>query len=87
MIFVVARLRPLGRAATAALVGPPGADAGVAGPLLAEELFGTAGHLAAPQGRVRPGPLIGQIHKDHVVQELAIDRAAEFSRVDIDRPD
>src|SRR5438477_846162 len=31
------------------------------------------------------GSLIGQVHQHHIVQELAVDLAAEFSGVDLDR--
>src|SRR5262249_46901179 len=77
----------LGGAAAAALVGPPGADAGVAGTLLAEELLGAAGHLAAAEGRVGAGPLVGEVHQDDVVEQLAVDDAAELRGVDVDLPD
>src|SRR4029077_3046191 len=87
VVLVVARLGALGGAAAAALVGPPGADAGVAGPLLAEELVGAAGHLAAAEGGVGAGPLVGQVHDDDVVQQLAVDDAAELGRVDVDGAD
>ena len=64
-----------------------GADAGVAGALLAEQLLGAAGHLAAAQGRVRAGALVGQVHQDDVVQQLLVDLAAELGRIDLDRAD
>jgi len=48
MIFVIARLGALGRAAASALGRPAGADAGIAGALLAEQVLRAAGHLAAP---------------------------------------
>ena len=87
MVFVVARLGALGGAAAAALVGAAGADAGVAGALLAEQLLGAAGHLAAAQRRVRAGPLVGQVHQHDVVQQLLVDLAAELGRIDLDRAD
>ena len=72
VVLVVARLRALGGAAAAALVGAAGADAGVAGALLAEQLLGAAGHLAAAQRRVGAGPLVGQVHQHDVVQQLLL---------------
>src|SRR5262249_31908315 len=87
VVLVVTRLRALGRAAAAALVGAARSDAGVAGALLAEQLLRAAGHLAAALRRVRPGPLVGQVHDHHVVQQLAIDLAAELGGVHLDGAD
>src|SRR5205814_1219842 len=87
VVLVVARLGPLGGAAAAALVGAAGADAGVAGALLAEQLLGAAGDLAAAQGRVRARPLVGEVHEDDLVQQLLVDLAAEVGRVDLDLAD
>ena len=86
-VLVVARLGALGGAAAAPLVGPLRADAGVAGALLAEQLLGAAGHLAAAQRRVRARPLVGQVHQHDFVQQLLVDLAAEVGGVDLDRPD
>src|SRR5207237_1323413 len=87
VVFVVAGLGALGGAAALTLVGPAGADAGVAGALLAEQLFGAAGHLAAAQRRVGAGPLVGQVHQDDFVQQLLVDLAAEVGRADFDGAD
>ncbi len=83
MVFIVARLRALGRAAAAALVGAFGADAGVAGPFLPKQLFGAAGNFAAAQGGMRAGPLVGQVHEHHFMKKLLVDLAAEFGRIDL----
>jgi hypothetical protein len=38
-------------------------------------------HFAASQGGMSTGTLVGQVHQNDVVQELAVDLAAEFERV------
>src|SRR5437660_693481 len=75
---------PLGGVAALALVGAARADAGVAGALLAEQLLGAAGHLAAAQRRVRARPAVGQVHEHHLVQQLLVDLAAQVRRVHVD---
>ena len=44
-------------------------------------------HLAPPLGRVSAGPLVGQVHEDHFMQQLAIDLAAELGRIYLDGAD
>jgi hypothetical protein len=36
---------------------------------------------------VRAGPLVGEVHEHHLVQQLAVDLAAELGRIDIHRAD
>src|SRR5262245_24951940 len=82
MILVIPRLGALGGAAAAPLVGPLGADTGVAGALLAEQLFGAASNFATPQRGVGAGPAIGQVHQHDLVKKLLVNRAAEVGGVD-----
>ena len=58
-----------------ALVRPLRPDAGVAGPLLAEELLPRAGDVGPAPGVHGPDPAVGQVHQDDVVQELLVDLA------------
>src|SRR5205807_2369532 len=78
MVLVIAGLRALGRAAALALVGPPRARPGVAGALLAEQLLGAAGDLAATQSRMRTSPLVGEIHQHDIMEKLLVDLATEL---------
>ena len=71
-----------GHAAALALVGPLGAGAGVAGPLLAEQLLARAGDVGPAAGVDRADPPRRQVHQHHVVQQLLVDLAAEVGRVD-----
>ena len=68
VVLVIARLGALGGTAAAPLVGAAIADAGIAGPLLAEEFLGAAGHLAAARSvECVPASLVGQVHQHDVV--------------------
>ena len=81
-VAVVAVAPGEGDAAALALVGSLGADAGVAGPLLAEQLLARAGDVGPAAGVDRADPAGRQVHQHHVVQQLLVDRAAEIGRVD-----
>src|SRR5947207_2963293 len=47
----------------------------------------TTGDLAAAEGGVGAGALVGQVHDDDVVQHLAVDLAAEVRGIDLDLAD
>ena len=81
-VAVVAVAAGEGDAAALPLVGPLGAGAGVAGPLLAEELLARAGDVGPAAGVDRADPPRRQVHQHHVVQQLLVDLAAEIGRVD-----
>src|SRR5437870_2310067 len=84
MVFVVAGLGAFGGAAAAPLVGSSRADAGISGSFLPKELFGAPRHLATTEGGVSSRPLIGQMHQNDIVQQLPVDFAPEFGRIDLD---
>ena len=57
-------------------------DAGVTGPFLTKELLARSGDVGPATGIDRAHPAGGQVHENHFVKKLLIDRAAEIGRVD-----
>ena len=81
-VRVVAVAAGEGDAAPLPLVRALRAGAGVAGPLLPEQLLARARHVGPAPGVHGADPAVGQVHDHHVVEELLVDLAAEVGRVD-----
>ncbi len=81
-VAIVAVAAGEGDASPLPLVRPLAADAGIAGPLLAEELFARTGHIGTAARVDRADPTCSQVHQHDFVQQLLVHRAAEIGRVD-----
>ena len=62
---------------------PLGADAGVTGALLPEQLLGAAGDFTAGLRLVAANALVGLVHDDDIVQQLLVDFRRERIEIDV----